>query len=791
MNDKARRVLEYNKIIGLLSDMASSSVTKERIGKLSPMTEAWKIREAQEETTEAVNVIMAKGALPLGGFYDINGLARVAKKGGTLNMKQLLQVLYNLQVARNAAIFLGSDLPKEQLPKIMALASVISVQKRLEDEIDRCILSEDEMADSASPELKRLRRAILRQNEDIRVKINSMINSQENKTLLQDSIVTIRQGRYVIPVKQEHKGKVSGIVHDQSQTGATLFIEPQAIVNMNNELRELELQEKKEVQRILAELSGQVGLVEREIANNQKILLELDFMFAKGKLSVKMRGSQPTINDQGYLRIKNGRHPLIDAKKVVPVTVALGRAYHTLVITGPNTCGKTVTLKTIGLFAMMAQSGLHLPADCGTEMPIYHKIFADIGDEQSIEQSLSTFSSHMTNIVSIVKESDDRTLVLLDELCAGTDPTEGAALAIAILGDLQSRGAAIAGTTHYTELKKYALSTAGVQNASMEFDVETLSPTYRLRIGVPGRSNAFEISKKLGLDDHIVERAGTLLERGDIQFEDVITKIEQDRKAAEAERDEAILLNIEMKRQKEKLEEKAQRLEEQKDKILSRAREEAADMIKEARELSDRVAKELRQMEKLRNSGEIDRRHDKIRGELREASGKYREKVKAVENDAPVNPNLLKIGDRVKVLTVDQKGNVLTLPDSKGDLQVQVGLLKLTVNLKNISKIQENGSTKEVVKQKYGALYRSKAQSVSISCNVIGKTLDEAEDIVDKYLDDAFMAGLKEVSVIHGRGAGILREGLQKMMKRHKHVASYRKGAYNEGGDGVTVVTLK
>ena len=791
MNDKARRVLEYNKIIGLLSDMASSSVTKERIGKLSPMTEAWKIREAQEETTEAVNVIMAKGALPRGGFYDINGLARVAKKGGTLNMKQLLQVLYNLQVARNAAIFLGSDLPKEQLPKIMALASVISVQKRLEDEIDRCILSEDEMADSASPELKRLRRAILRQNEDIRVKINSMINSQENKTLLQDSIVTIRQGRYVIPVKQEHKGKVSGIVHDQSQTGATLFIEPQAIVNMNNELRELELQEKKEVQRILAELSGQVGLVEREIANNQKILLELDFMFAKGKLSVKMRGSQPTINDQGYLRIKNGRHPLIDAKKVVPVTVALGRDYHTLVITGPNTGGKTVTLKTIGLFAMMAQSGLHLPADCGTEMPIYHKIFADIGDEQSIEQSLSTFSSHMTNIVSIVKESDDRTLVLLDELCAGTDPTEGAALAIAILGDLQSRGAAIAGTTHYTELKKYALSTAGVQNASMEFDVETLSPTYRLRIGVPGRSNAFEISKKLGLDDHIVERAGTLLERGDIQFEDVITKIEQDRKAAEAERDEAILLNIEMKRQKEKLEEKAQRLEEQKDKILSRAREEAADMIKEARELSDRVAKELRQMEKLRNSGEIDRRHDKIRGELREASGKYREKVKAVENDAPVNPNLLKIGDRVKVLTVDQKGNVLTLPDSKGDLQVQVGLLKLTVNLKNISKIQENGSTKEVVKQKYGALYRSKAQSVSISCNVIGKTLDEAEDIVDKYLDDAFMAGLKEVSVIHGRGAGILREGLQKMMKRHKHVASYRKGAYNEGGDGVTVVTLK
>lgn len=791
MNDKARRVLEYNKIVGLLEEMASSTVTKERIRKLSPMTDARKIREAQEETTEAVTVIMVKGALPLGGFYDIGGLARVARKGGTLTMKQLLQVLYNLQVARNAATFLGSDLPKEQLPKIIGLASVISVQKRLEDEIDRCILSEDEMADSASPELKRLRRAILRQNEDIRVKINSMINSQENRTFLQDAIVTIRQGRYVIPVKQEHKSRVSGIVHDQSQTGATLFIEPQAIVDMNNELRELELQEKKEVQRILSELSSAVGSVEREIKYNQKILLELDFMFAKGKLSVKMRGSQPQINESGYLRIKNGRHPLIAAKKVVPVTVALGRDYHTLVITGPNTGGKTVTLKTIGLFCMMAQSGLHLPADCGTEMPIYHKIFADIGDEQSIEQSLSTFSSHMTNIVSIVEESDGETLVLLDELCAGTDPTEGAALAIAILGELQSRGAAIAATTHYTELKKYALSTAGVQNASMEFDVETLSPTYRLRVGIPGRSNAFEISKKLGLDDTIVERAGLLLERGDIQFEDVIMKIEQDRKDAEAERDEAIQLNIEMKRQKEKLEEKAKRLEEQKEKILSKAREEAADMIREARELSDQVSRELRQMERLRNSGEIDRRQEKIRSQLREASGKYRTQVKTVENNEPVNPNLLKLGDRVKVLTVDQNGTVLTLPDAKGDLQVQVGLLKLNVNLKNISKIQDNVSKKEKQKQRYGALYRSKAQSVSISCNVIGKTLDEAEDIVDKYLDDAFMAGLKEVTLIHGRGAGILREGLQRMLKRHKHVDGFRKGAYNEGGDGVTVVTLK
>lgn len=791
MNEKARRVLEYHKIIGLLEEMAQSSVTKERIRRLLPMTEVWRIRQAQEETTEAVTVIMAKGALPLGGFYDINGLARVAKKGGSLSMKQLLQVLYNLQAARSAASFLQSDLPKEKIPKIAELASLISVQKQLEDEIDRCILSEDEMADSASPELKRLRRAILRHNEDIRIKINSMISSQDNRGFLQDAIVTLRQGRYVIPVKQEHKAKVAGIVHDQSQTGATLFIEPQAIVNMNNELRELKLQEKKEVQRILAELSARVGAVEQEIGSNQKILLELDFMFAKGKLSAKMKASEPRMNEEGRLYIKNGRHPLLAVKKAVPITVSLGKDYHTLVITGPNTGGKTVTLKTIGLFSMMAQSGLHLPADWGTQMPVYHRIFADIGDEQSIEQSLSTFSSHMTNIVSIVEEADSQTLILLDELCAGTDPTEGAALAIAVLEELQLKGAAIVATTHYTELKKYALSTQGVQNASMEFDIETLSPTYRLRIGVPGRSNAFEISKKLGLSSGIVHRAGLLLKRGDIQFEDVITKIEQDKKAAEAEREQAMLLNIEMKRQKQKLDEKVSRFEEQKEKILSRAREEASDMIKEAKELSDRVSKELRQMEKLRSMEDIDRRQEALRSQLRKASGRYQRPAETVQNAQPVNPNLLRLGDRVKVLTAGQNGTVLSLPDSKGDLQVQVGLLKLSVNIKNISKIQENVSKKQKQKQKYGALYRSKAQSVSISCNVIGKTLSEAEDIVDKYLDDAFMAGLKEVSLIHGKGAGILREGIQKMLRHHKHVKSYRKGAYNEGGDGVTVVTLK
>ncbi len=623
------------------------------------------------------------------------------------------------------------------------------------------------------------------------MRINRMINSQENQALLQDAIVTMRQGRYVIPVKQEHKARVAGIVHDQSQSGATLFIEPQVIVDMNNELRELELQEKKEVQRILAELSARVGEVQQEIANNQKILLELDFMFAKGKLSAKMRGSQPQLSEDGYLRIKNGRHPLIDPKKVVATTVELGREYHTLMITGPNTGGKTVTLKTLGLFAMMAQSGLHLPADCGTTLPVYERIFADIGDEQSIEQSLSTFSSHMTNIVYIVKKTNPVTLVLLDELCAGTDPTEGAALAIAILRKLQELGATVAATTHYTELKKYALSTDGVQNASMEFNVETLSPTYRLQMGVPGRSNAFEISKKLGLSEDIVERARLFLKRGDIQFEDVITQIEEDRRQAAAQKEEAVRLTAQLSREREKLEEKLAQTAEKREKILEKAREEAADTIREAKELFEQVSKELRQMEKQRDFAEIDRSQERLRTQLRKAQGKYRSTVKAVENQEPPSAGQLKIGDRVRVLTVDQKGSVLTLPDARGDLQVRVGLLKLSVNLKNIAKIQENVSNKEKQKQRFGALYRSKVQSVSMSCNVIGKTLDEAEDIVDKYLDDAFMAGLKEVSVIHGRGAGILREGLQRMLKRHKHVESYRKGAYSEGGDGVTVVTLK
>lgn len=764
-------------------------MTQKVIDELLPSVDEYEIREKMAETTEAVSVIMHKGALPLGGFYDISGWVNLAQKGGVLTMKQLLEVLYNLQAARHAATFLKSDLPA--LPKIDQLAALISIQKDLESEIDRCILSEDEMADSASPELKSIRRKIGLQNEAIRNKMSSILTSSDNKSLLQDSIVTMRQGRYVIPVKQEHKGRFPGIVHDQSATGATLFIEPQAIVNLNNELRELELAEKKEVYRILAQLSAAVGQAGEEIKNNQRILIELDFMFAKGKLSAKMKAEPPEINTDGILYIREGRHPLIDPKKVVPISVSLGKDFDTLVITGPNTGGKTVTLKTVGLFVLMAHSGLHLPAAPGTVIPLLRKVYADIGDEQSIEQSLSTFSSHMRNIVDIVRDADGDTLVLLDELGAGTDPTEGAALAISILNELYGRGAKTLATTHYTELKKYAIATPGVQNASMEFDVETLSPTYHLTIGTPGRSNAFEISAKLGLPDHLIEHAKGLLDRGDIAFEDVITSIEKDRKLAEQERDEAMFLRIEMKRQKEELEKQQQKFAEQKEKLLAKAKEEARDIVQETKELADLIQSELRELEKYNDPSQWNRKQEALRREIRELQDKHREKIEVKQNLKPVRPDELNIGDAVRILSLDQKGELISLPDEKNEVQVQIGLMKINVGLEQISRIQNGKKAKKKQNTRHSSMYQSKVISIMPTCNVVGKVLDDALMDVDKYLDDAFMAGLKEVTIIHGRGAGILREGLTSMFKTHKHVEKYRKGNYNEGGDGVTIVTLK
>ena len=790
MNDKSIKILEYNKIIEMLKTGAASEMTRQVISELKPLTDIYEIRHLLQQTTEAVKVIMIKGNPPMSAFYDIAPALMRARKGGTLTMQQLLQISYNMRTAGAMSSFLEKDLTC--IPALDAIREVISVNRALENEITRCILSEDEMADTASPELRSIRRSIVRQNEAIRAKMNHMLGSAENKTLLQDSIVTMRDGRYVIPVKQEYRSRFPGIVHDQSSTGATLFIEPQVIVNMNNELKQLFLDEKKEIERILAELSGRVAENYHGLYNNQKLLVELDYIFAKGRLSLSYRGEEPHISDEGILDLKQARHPLLDQKKAVPINASLGRSYSTLIITGPNTGGKTVTLKTAGLLSMMAASGLHIPASSESIIPVFEDIFADIGDEQSIEQSLSTFSSHMNNIVNIVDRAGPGCLVLLDELGAGTDPTEGAALAIAVLEKLRANGALIFATTHYTELKKYAISTAGVQNASMEFDVETLSPTYRLTIGIPGKSNAFEISRKLGLSESIIDKARELLEGRDIEFEDVIAALEDDRKKAEEERDQAIALNIAMKKQKQELEKREAEIREKKTEILAKAREEAREIVREAKDTTREVQKELRELNRIDSIAERNKVFDEGRRKVRNLEGRYREKTVKQVNSRPVKASDLKIGNRVRVLSLDQNGEITGLPDDKGNVTVQMGILKATVNIRDIMLIDDVKKPKPSPKQRsYSSMYQAKAMNMSTTINVRGQSLDDAVMNVDKYLDDAFMAGLKEVTVIHGRGEGILRTGLQQMMKRHKHVKDFRKGAYNEGGDGVTVVQLK
>ena len=790
MREKTLHVLEYDKIIEMLKDRAGSEMTRKVISELEPVCDARIIKEKQEETTEAVKLISAKGPLPVGGFYDVAGLAGFARKGGILTMAQLLQILYNLKAAERTVTFLkGDDVP--QLPLIGSIVEVMAVHKVFAEEIDRCINSEDEMSDNASTQLRTIRRAIVRQNDAVKAKINHILNSE--RTILQDAIVTIRNGRYVIPVKQEHRTRVPGIIHDQSGSGATVFIEPQAVVNMNNELRQLELDEKAEVNRILGELSAGVSEIYHDIVNNQKLLTELDLINAKGRLSFDMDGEEPLISEGTELNLISAAHPLIDKKTVVPVNIQIGGDYKTLVVTGPNTGGKTVTLKTAGLLALMAQTGLHIPVSPGSTVPVYENIFADIGDEQSIEQSLSTFSSHMSNIVEIMQEADEQSLVLLDELGAGTDPTEGAALAISILENLATRGACTIATTHYTELKKYAIATEGVENASMEFDVETLSPTYKLTIGLPGKSNAFEISRKLGLPDEITDRAAQLLERGDIVFEDIISAIEEDKKAAEEERAEAVRISREMKARQKELEAKAKKLSEQRDKEIQRAREEAREIILEAKETADEFREELKEIARLESMGERTKRFDEGRRKLRAVEKKNRNTIKREVSDKPVDPESLRLGDRVKILTLGQNGEVCELPDEKGDLQVQIGAMKIGVNVTDLMLIDQP-APKTVSRKRasgYGSMYREKAQTVSTSIDVRGKNLDDALMDVEKYIDDAFMSGLGEVTIIHGRGEGILSKGIRAALRKNKNIKDYRRGAFDEGGDGVTVVKFK
>lgn len=793
MNQKALETLEYRKIIAQLKREMGSAASAKLADELTPLTSEKIIKEELRSTTEAVDLIVRKGPLPTGGLYDIREALLLAKKGGSLTMRQLLEVQNVLGISSEVVAFMHDDALPE-LKYIGEMVDLIVEFTALEKEISRCILTEDEMADNASPKLKDIRRSIHQQNQAIKNKLSRIITSSSNKTYLQDAIVTMRDGRYVIPVKQEYRSFFPGMVHDQSKGGATLFIEPQGVVELNNKLRELEVEEQLEIARILAELSSRVAEHYREIRSNLELLTKLDFIMAKGKLSCKMHASEPKIDADGELKLISARHPLIEYKKAVPVDIRIGGDYRTLIITGPNTGGKTVSLKTAGLLVMMAQSGLHIPASHASTLPIFGEVFADIGDEQSIEQSLSTFSSHMKNIVSIIDKASYDSLVLVDELGAGTDPTEGAALAIAILERFYDSGALTMATTHYNELKKYALATSGVENAAMEFDVETLTPTYRLLIGVPGKSNAFEISKKLGLSESVIERASEHIKHGDMEFENVISSIEDDKRKAAADRLDAESMRAEIEERLKKLEEKEKAISEKRADIIAEAKREARELLRETKSAVKDVQKDLRRLQKSGahtnlNTGAL----EKSRRKINEAEDLVSEKVVKQVNSEPVSADTLKIGDRVKLLTIGQNGTILSLPDEKGNLMINIGALKVKARLQDLMLINEGKDRKPQAKSssKYGSLLRSKSSSVSASINVMGKNLEDALADVEKYLDDVYMAGLDMVSIIHGRGGGILKDGIRQMLKRKKYVDSYGAASYNDGGEGVTVVRMK
>lgn len=793
MNQKALETLEYRKIIAQLKREMGSAASAKLADELTPLTSEKIIKEELRSTTEAVDLIVRKGPLPTGGLYDIREALLLAKKGGSLTMRQLLEVQNVLGISSEVVAFMHDDALPE-LKYIGEMVDLIVEFTALEKEISRCILTEDEMADNASPKLKDIRRSIHQQNQAIKNKLSRIITSSSNKTYLQDAIVTMRDGRYVIPVKQEYRSFFPGMVHDQSKGGATLFIEPQGVVELNNKLRELEVEEQLEIARILAELSSRVAEHYREIRSNLELLTKLDFIMAKGKLSCKMHASEPKIDTDGELRLISARHPLIEYKKAVPVDIRIGGDYRTLIITGPNTGGKTVSLKTAGLLVMMAQSGLHIPASHASTLPIFGEVFADIGDEQSIEQSLSTFSSHMKNIVSIIDKASYDSLVLVDELGAGTDPTEGAALAIAILERFYDSGALTMATTHYNELKKYALATSGVENAAMEFDVETLTPTYRLLIGVPGKSNAFEISKKLGLSESVIERASEHIKHGDMEFENVISSIEDDKRKAAADRLDAESMRAEIEEKLKKLEEKEKAISEKRADIIAEAKREARELLRETKSAVKDVQKDLRKLQKSGahtnlNTGAL----EKSRRKINEAEDLVSEKVVKQVNSEPVSADTLKIRDRVKLLTIGQNGTILSLPDEKGNLMINIGALKVKARLQDLMLINEGKDRKPQAKSssKYGSLLRSKSSSVSASINVMGKNLEDALADVEKYLDDVYMAGLDMVSIIHGRGGGILKDGIRQMLKRKKYVDSYGAASYNDGGEGVTIVRMK
>lgn len=793
MNTKVLTTLEYNKIIDLLTEKADSEPGKKLCRELVPSTDLSAIRTAQRETKDALARLFRIGSTSFGSNRDLGFSIRSLEIGSSLSMSELLKLasfLDNVSRIKTYGKKEREDFPNDSLD---AYFEGLTPMTQLANEINRCILSEEEMADDASPRLKSIRRSKLSTNEKIHSQLTSMVNGAY-RTFLQDAVITMRDNRYCIPVKAEYKSQVSGMVHDQSSTGSTFFIEPAAVVNLNNQLKELDLQEQEEIEVILGDLSSQAAVHTSELAADQKIMTTLDFIFAKAKLAMEQNATEPIFNTEHYIQIRKGRHPLLDKKKAVPIDVRLGKDFDLLVITGPNTGGKTVSLKTVGLFTLMGQAGLHIPALDRSELSIFSEVYADIGDEQSIEQSLSTFSSHMTRVVHILQHADADSLCLFDELGAGTDPTEGAALAIAILNYLHDRGIRTMATTHYSELKIYALSTNFVENACCEFDVETLRPTYRLLIGIPGKSNAFAISSKLGLSDEIINAAKEQISKEDESFEDVIADLEQSRVTIEKEQQEIAEYKERIRTLQEQLQKKNEKIDQAKDKILRDANEKARAILQEAKDVADETIRDFNKAGASADIKELEKKRQKVRDKINEKNGKLAlgNNQKKPANQKTVDPKKLKKGDSVKIISMNLKGIVNTLPDAKGNLFVQCGIMRMQTNINDLVPVKEETITAPALQRtNTGKLKMSKSFSVSSEINLLGCTVDEAIAKLDKYLDDAYLAHLPSVRVVHGKGTGALRSAVQSHLKRLKYVKEYRLGEYGEGDAGVTIVTFK
>ena len=793
MNTKVLTTLEYNKIIDLLTEKADSEPGKKLCRDLVPSTDLSTIRTAQRETKDALARLFRIGSTSFGSNRDLGFSIRSLEIGSSLSMSELLKLasfLDNVSRIKTYGKKEREDLPNDSLD---AYFEGLTPMTQLANEINRCILSEEEMADDASPKLKSIRRSKLSTNEKIHSQLTSMVNGAY-RTFLQDAVITMRDNRYCIPVKAEYKSQVSGMVHDQSSTGSTFFIEPAAVVNLNNQLKELDLQEQEEIEVILGDLSSQAAVHTSELAADQKIMTTLDFIFAKAKLAMEQNATEPIFNTEHYIQIRKGRHPLLDKKKAVPIDVRLGKDFDLLVITGPNTGGKTVSLKTVGQFTLMGQAGLHIPALDRSELSIFSEVYADIGDEQSIEQSLSTFSSHMTRVVHILQHADADSLCLFDELGAGTDPTEGAALAIAILNYLHDRGIRTMATTHYSELKIYALSTNFVENACCEFDVETLRPTYRLLIGIPGKSNAFAISSKLGLSDEIIHAAKEQISKEDESFEDVIADLEQSRVTIEKEQQEIAEYKERIRTLQEQLQKKNEKIDQAKDKILRDANEKARAILQEAKDVADETIRDFNKAGASADIKELEKKRQKVRDKINEKNGKLAlgNTQKKPADQKTVDPKKLKKGDSVKIISMNLKGIVNTLPDARGNLFVQCGIMRMQTNVNDLVPVKEETITAPALQRtNTGKLKMSKSFSVSSEINLLGCTVDEAIAKLDKYLDDAYLAHLPSVRVVHGKGTGALRNAVQSHLKRLKYVKEYRLGEYGEGDAGVTIVTFK